>query len=194
MPDQPNQAIADLAHQLGTALVAFAEGFRPDEIASSDSSASGLDEFGLGRRQREIAELPGLNTNHGMRAAEVATAIDYDPANTHTALKALGARGVLEEFRPKDDGPEGPDGPPRWRLAPSFRGMSDPYLRMAGLVRPGEWTTYGDISIACPREYKRGESSRPCRRDASAFPESAQGALVWRADTAYLEERGQSRP
>ena len=62
--------------------------------------------------------------------------------NTHTALKALAERGVLEDLRTATGEPA------RWRLAPKYRGVSDPYLRMAGMVRGGEWTTYGDISIS----------------------------------------------
>ena len=137
-----NRAIADLAQNLGLAFSTFAEAVRPEPASTAEPSATDLSALGLGKRQQEIAEIPGLNTDNGMRGSEIAAEISYDAANTHTALKALKDRGVVEEFRPPSG--EGP----RWRLAPAFRGMSDPYVRIAGLVRSGEWTTYGDISIA----------------------------------------------
>src|SRR5262245_33765595 len=159
MPDQAT-AVADLARDLGTALTAFADAVRPpiEQLAPADDGLAGL---GLGKRQQEIAELPGLNDDKGMRANEIAYEIAYDNANTHTALKALKDRGVVEEIR------AGAGEPPRWRLSPSYRGTSDPYVRMAGFTRPGEWTTYGDISIAV-----RGDVSaaRAVGRAAAKLP------------------------
>jgi alkylated DNA nucleotide flippase Atl1 len=38
--------------------------------------------------------------------------------------------------------------PIHWRLAPQYRATADPYLAVAAYVLPGEWTTYGDISVA----------------------------------------------
>ena len=135
-------AVADLARQFGRALLTFADAVRPQEPAAAEPSAPSLFALGLGKRQQQIAELIGLNADRGLRTSEIASEIEYDAANTHTALKALKDRGVVEELRPAEG-----DGP-RWRLAPAFRGASDPYVRMAGFVRAGEWTTYGDISIA----------------------------------------------
>lgn len=152
--------LADLARDVGAALTAFSEAIRPS--ASTDASPEGeLEGLGLGRRQQEIAELPGLNTNDGMSATQVAREIGYDPANTHTALKSLTDRDVLEGIRTATGEPA------RWRLAPRYRGVSDPYLRLAGLVRSGEWTTYGDISIAA-----RGDTlgARAVGRAAATLP------------------------
>ena len=156
-----NYALADLAQGIGVALTTFAETVRPEQPTVGEPDASDLSALGLGKRQQEIAEIPGLNSDRGLRGSEIATEIHYDTANTHTALKALRERGIVEEFRPETG--EGP----RWRLAPAFRGVSDPYVRMAGLVRAGEWTTYGDISIAV-----RGNTSaaRAVGRAAATLP------------------------
>src|SRR4051794_34390587 len=94
MNQHPTDALADLAHQVGTAFLGFAEAIRTTD---DESHTTTLETLGLGKRQQEIAELPGVNGDQGMRAAEIAAAIDYDQANTHTAVKALAARGVLEE-------------------------------------------------------------------------------------------------
>lgn len=135
-------AFADLARDVGKALTAFADAIRPQN-PEMEPEAGDLRGLGLGKRQQEIAELSGLNSDKGMRANRIASDIGYDVANTHTALKALRERGVLEEVRSPTAGE-----PALWRLAPAYRGASDPYLRMAGFIRSGEWTTYGDISIA----------------------------------------------
>jgi alkylated DNA nucleotide flippase Atl1 len=164
-------ALADLARGVGHALTTFADAVRPEEPAASEPSAADLSALGLGKRQREIAELLGLNSDRGMRTSEVAVEIAYDAANTHTALKALKDRGVVEELRLATG--EGP----RWRLAPAFRGASDPYVRVAGFVRAGEWTTYGDISIAV-----RGDTSaaRAVGRAAATLPHfPAPHRVLW---------------
>jgi alkylated DNA nucleotide flippase Atl1 len=153
-------AVADLSRAIGFALSKFADAISPPSAVVSPEE-SDLTSLGLGKRQQQIAELPGVNSDAGLRASEISSEIEYDTANTHTALKALKERGVLEELRTD------PDQPPRWRLAPAFRGVSDPYLRMAGFLRPGEWTTYGDISIAV-----RGDTSaaRAVGRAAATLP------------------------
>lgn len=168
MTDQTS-AIADLARDVGLALTTFAEAIRPE--AEDEPDEGKLAGLGLGKRQQEIAELPGLNADKGMRANEVSSEIGYDPANTQTALKALKDRGVVEELR------SGAGEATRWRLAPSYRGTSDPYLRMAGMVRAGEWTTYGDISIAV-----RGDTAgaRAVGRAAATLPHfPAPHRVLW---------------
>jgi alkylated DNA nucleotide flippase Atl1 len=64
----------------------------------------------------------------------------YDTANGHVALRSLESRGVIEEVPGER--------PIRWRLAGRYRATADPYLAIAEQVRQGEWTTYGDISVA----------------------------------------------
>ena len=157
-------AIADLARDLGTALTIFADAIRPPIEHAAELEGDELARLGLGKRQQEIAELPGLNTEAGMRANQIASEIEYDAANTHTALKALAARGILEEIRASAGEP------PLWRLSPAYRGTSDPYVRMAGFVRPGEWTTYGDISVAVRGDMSAARAVGRRRSQAAPFP------------------------
>lgn len=162
MENIENTALSDLFRQIGTALLDYADATRPPQERTSPE-ARDLAALGLGARQREIAELPGLATDQGMRASEVSSAIDYDPANTHTALRALQQRRIVEEVT-------GPDESPRWRLAPEYRGASDPYLRAAGLVRSGEWTTYGDVSIAVRGDTKAARAVGRAAATLESFP------------------------
>jgi alkylated DNA nucleotide flippase Atl1 len=98
-----------------------------------------------------------------MTTAEVARATGQtDAANTHTALQALGKRGVLEHLADER--------PARWRLVPALRGVSDPYLAMAGHVRAGEWTTYGDISIAVRGDTKAARAVGRAAATIAHFP------------------------
>src|SRR5262249_17085924 len=94
----------------------------------------------LGRRQQQIFDVLADTGLTGMRAVDVARAIGGDQANTHTSISALATRGIAERI-PGEDGP-------RWRPTATYPGAPDPLLRMAGHVPVGEWTTYGDISLA----------------------------------------------
>jgi alkylated DNA nucleotide flippase Atl1/DNA-binding MarR family transcriptional regulator len=94
---------------------------------------------GLGKRQRAIFELTGLREETGMKAAEIAAAIDYQVPNTNQTLQVMERSGYVERV---------PDSvPTRWRLVSKYR-SADPYIWAASHVKEGEWTTYGDISIA----------------------------------------------
>lgn len=139
------EAFAKFADALATASGQLANDLRAasatadidlDTIAPGDLEAV-LDH--LGPRQQEIARLPGLRDERGMRTSEIATEIDYEQPNTHSTLQALQGRGVVEQV---------PNvAPTHWRLVPAYRG-SEPYLAIAALVDRGEWTGYGDVSIA----------------------------------------------
>jgi hypothetical protein len=121
MIDDPDtqETLAELAESTAAALLAFAHAIRP--AADSDGAgAADLTTLKLGRRQQEIATLAGLDTEEGLSSSEVARAIDYDAANTHTALYALAARGVAEGFRHGEH--------TRWRLTPRYR-YANPYPR-----------------------------------------------------------------
>lgn len=104
---QTQEMLAELVDSTASALVAFAQAIRP---ASAGGGAHDLASARLGRRQQEILSLAGLDTEEGMSTREVACAIDYDAANTHTALYALAAPGIVEGF--------GHGGHTRWRLTP----------------------------------------------------------------------------
>lgn len=142
---QAQEMLAELAESTAAALVAFAQAIRP--TADSNGNDTDLATVKLGRRQQEIASLAGLDTEEGMSTREVACAIDYDAANTHTALYALAARGIAEGFRHGEH--------TRWRLTPRYR-SANPYLAIAQLVAPGEWTTFDDISLVVHGDLRHG--------------------------------------
>ncbi len=140
---QAQEMLAELAESTAAALVAFAQAVRP----TADSDGTDLATLKLGRRQQQIASLAGLDTEEGMSTREVACAIDYDAANTHTALYALAARGIAEGFRHGEH--------TRWRLTPRYR-SANPYLAIAQLVAAGEWTTFDDISLVVHGDLRHG--------------------------------------
>jgi alkylated DNA nucleotide flippase Atl1 len=123
------QLAADLRAASSTAAIEI------DTVAPADLEAVIAQ---LGPRQKEIVRLPGLRDEAGMKASDVARAIDYEQPNTHATLQTLQGRGIVEQVPNAS--------PTRWRLVAAHRG-SDPYLAVAALVARGEWTTYGDISI-----------------------------------------------
>jgi len=115
---------------------------------------------GRGQRQQQILGVPGLATEDGMKTADVAIAIDYDGPNTHTSLQALHKAGLVELVPGAT--------PQRWRLAARYRTTSVVFMRMASRVRRGEWTTYGDISIAVRGDTK---AARGVGQAAAALPQ-----------------------
>lgn len=88
--------------------------------------------------QRRLAALPGLATTEGMTAAEIARELDYDEANTYTAVTGLEKVDLAEVV-------EG-SSPRRWRLTVKHR--HNRVLRLSRLIPRGSWTTYGDFAIA----------------------------------------------
>jgi alkylated DNA nucleotide flippase Atl1 len=93
-----------------------------------------------GQRQQQILELPGLATEEGMKTADVASAIEYEVPNTYSTLQALERAGLVEMVPGVM--------PQTWRLASRYRTNAPAFIRLASRLREGEWTTYGDISIA----------------------------------------------
>jgi alkylated DNA nucleotide flippase Atl1 len=117
---------------------------------------------GRGQRQEQILAAPGLATEDGMKSADVALAIDYDGPNTHTSLQALQKAGLVELVAGVT--------PQRWRLAPRYRTTSVVFMRMASRVRDGEWTTYGDISIAVRGDTKAARGVGQAAAALANFP------------------------
>jgi alkylated DNA nucleotide flippase Atl1 len=113
----------------------------------------------LGKRQRQVLELTGLTEESGLKTAEIADAIQYDVPNTWMTVNALKNTGLLELIPGSK--------PQRWRLAPRYRVTAEPYMRLAKLVPPGRWTTYGDISIAYRGDNK---AARAVGRAAATLP------------------------
>jgi alkylated DNA nucleotide flippase Atl1 len=116
-------------------------------------------EHNLGKRQRQIVELPGLVGESGMRTAEIAAAIDYEIPNTYSTLQALARSEVVEQIPNKE--------PQHWRLARRYRPNAEAFMRIAAHVSRGEWTTYGDISIAVMGDHR---GARGVGRAAAVVP------------------------
>jgi alkylated DNA nucleotide flippase Atl1 len=114
---------------------------------------------GRGQRQQQILDLPGLAAEEGMKTSDIASAITYEVPNTHSTLQALERAGLVEMLTGV--------APQRWRLAPRYRTTGIVFMRMASRVRRGEWTTYGDISIAVRGDTK---AARSVGRAAAALP------------------------
>jgi alkylated DNA nucleotide flippase Atl1 len=151
-------ALARLARAVSDALVTFAEEVEASPVP--DPAIEDVDvPVGRGSRQQQILELADLTTEQGMKTADVAAAIVYEVPNTHSTLQAL-ERAALVELVPSTS-------PQRWRLAPRYRATAGVFKRVASRVREGEWTTYGDISIAVRGDTK---ASRGVGRAAAAVP------------------------
>jgi alkylated DNA nucleotide flippase Atl1 len=88
--------------------------------------------------QRRIVSLSNLATIKGMSAAEIASALDYDEANTYTTVKGLEKIDMVEIVEESN--------PRRWRLTTVHR--RNRVLRLSRLIPAGSWTTYGEFSIA----------------------------------------------
>lgn len=117
---------------------------------------------GRGQRQQQILDLPDLATEVGMKTSDIAHAIDYEVPNTHSTLQALERAGLVEMVPGIS--------PQRWRLATRYRTTSTVFMRMASRVRRGEWTTYGDISIAVRGDTKAARGVGRAAAALRAFP------------------------
>jgi alkylated DNA nucleotide flippase Atl1 len=137
--------LVELVETIGQACLKYAEDLRHAEIGTGkltvEPTVDPLSDFGLGSRQREMVEILRLAGDEGLTTSEISGEMGgYDTANAHMSLRALSNRRVIEEVPLRK--------PIHWRLAPAYRATADPYLEIAEHVRAGEWTTYGDISIA----------------------------------------------
>lgn len=115
----------------------------------------------LGKRQREIVELLStLAGDDGLKTAEIARGINMEQPNTYLTLQALAKRGVAEMI----PGIE----PQHWRLTTRYR-RGRRIMEVASLVKPGEWTSYGDISQVVYGHYNGGLAVGSAAR-AEGFP------------------------
>jgi alkylated DNA nucleotide flippase Atl1 len=153
-------AVVKLARTISEALLTFA-GDLEAATGVPDIAVDNIDiAVGRGQRQQQILEVPGLAAEAGLKTAEVAAEINYEVPNTHGTLQAL-ERGGLVEMIPGAT-------PQRWRLAARYRTTGPVFMRVASRVREGEWTTYGDISIAVRGDTK---AARGVGRAAAALPQ-----------------------
>lgn len=156
-------AVTTLARTLAKALTTFADDLETATAAVPDAAA--IEEVavipeGRGQRQRQILELPGLAGEGGMKTADIAGAIGYEVPNTHSTLQALERNGLVELVPGVS--------PQTWRLAQRYRTNAPVFKRLASRVKKGEWTTYGDISIAVRDDTK---AARGVGRAAAVLPD-----------------------
>jgi alkylated DNA nucleotide flippase Atl1 len=139
-----SQAVfAAFLDDVATACRTCAEALRRqgDDELTIEPAVDPVAELSLGPRQREMVDVLRAADERGLTTSGVCELMGgYDTANGHVALRSLQSRGVIEEVPGER--------PIRWRLAGRYRATADPYLAVAGQVRPGEWTTYGDVSVA----------------------------------------------
>jgi|GEM_PF-3524350 len=142
-------AIIDLARSLGRAFLDFAAAYETadGELGIPVGGDSDVEvPVGRGERQRQILDLAGLATETGMRTADIASEISYEVPNTHSTMQTLERNGLVELLPGIT--------PQTWRLAPRYRNNAPVFKRVASRVKEGEWTTYGDISIAVRGDVK----------------------------------------
>lgn len=132
---------AKLARALSEALAAYAEDKIHQETAVAAEPEPIVEDAALptprGPRQKEVAEALIAAPLEGWKTGEIAHMVDMDQPNAYLTLQAL-QKQSLAEMVPGSD-------PQRWRLPQRYR-QRQSILRAAGLVRRGEFTTYGDIS------------------------------------------------
>ncbi|MGH2852688.1 MAG: hypothetical protein ACRDLF_00645 [Solirubrobacteraceae bacterium] len=184
---QAKEMLAELAESTASALLAFADAIRPSTDAENNG-ATDVANPRLGRRQQQIASLAGLDTDAGLSTSEVAREIDYDAANTHTALYALATRRIAEGYRHGDH--------TRWRLTPRYR-SANPYLAIAQLVAPGEWTTFDDISLVVHGDLRHGREVIRTSVESPDFPAhrvlppGGQVPSAWRSYATKTPDRSE---
>lgn len=163
-----SHAFVRLARTMANALTAFADDM---EVQALYSNATGEETevevpVGRGQRQQAILGLEALAGEEGLKTADIASAINYEATNTHGTLQALDRAGLVE-LVPNAS-------PQRWRLAPRYRTTSSVFARIASRLRDGEWTTYGDISIAVRGDVKAARGVGQAAAKLRDFPRPAQ--------------------
>lgn len=151
-----SEAVVKLAAAISAALEQFVRDYTADVTLDTTEP----EVTGLGSRQQQAYEVLLAGPEEGLKTAEVAAAMGgYDVPNAYLTLKSLVNRGLVEQVPGSS--------PQRWRANRS-RGSSGPYLAAAQFVRAGEWTTYGDVSIAV-----RGDdrAARAVGRAAATLPD-----------------------
>jgi alkylated DNA nucleotide flippase Atl1 len=136
-------AFAELAEAVGNAFLKCAQELRQSSESelTIEPTVDPVAELSLGERQREMVDVLRVTGDSGQTTSGICELMGgYDTANAHVSLRSLQSRGVIEEVPGQK--------PIRWRLAGRYRATADPYLAIAEQVKVGEWTTYGDISVA----------------------------------------------
>jgi predicted enzyme related to lactoylglutathione lyase len=180
---------ADLARSLAATLEAFAARAALPEPPPEDLAAEvprPADEHALGKRQRQIVDLPGLATEAGLKTADVAAAIDYELPNTYSALQALARFQVVEQVPNKE--------PQHWRLIARYREGPRVYARLVALLEPGEWTTPGDVSIAARGDVRAADAIARANLSPRVLDQSSDHRVTWDELARRAERRSRSMP
>ncbi|MDP9435985.1 MAG: helix-turn-helix domain-containing protein [Actinomycetota bacterium] len=157
---EPTLALARFARVTGNALLTLAADLETSSAVPDLAVEEVEIPVGRGQRQQQILEVAGLAAEEGLKTSDVASAISYEVPNTYSTLQALERAGMVELVPGVT--------PQRWRLAPRYRTTSTVFKRVASRLRPGEWTTYGDISIAVRGDVK---AARGVGRAAATMPD-----------------------
>lgn len=191
MPEQ-SLAVARFSRAMADALLALASDLE-ETSALPDLTDGEIDlPVGRGQRQQQILEVAGLASAEGMKTSDVASSIGYEVPNTYSTLQALERAGLVEMIPGVS--------PQHWRLAPRYRATSAVFMRMASRLRPGEWTTYGDISIAVRGDVKAARGVGRAAATLKNFPNAEkllmEGGLInpnWHDDAGGGPDRCRKR-
>jgi len=164
------------------------EAMRDDAILNDQEAVPPAQGKTLGKRQTQILEVLGTCGSDGLKTADIASQIQYQVPNTYSTLQGLQSGGFVE-LTPNSH-------PMRWRLSARYRGgNADPFLAAAGVLRSGEWTTYGDISIAVRGDNRAARAVGRAAATLDEFPNAhrvlREGGTVpegWHDDSGHGEE------
>jgi alkylated DNA nucleotide flippase Atl1 len=159
MPETPETR---LARAMSEALLAYAEEKARQETPMTEEDQPVMDAALpalRGARQREVTDLLAAAPSEGWKTGEIARMVGMDQPNAYLTLQALQKQDVVELVPGSD--------PQRWRLVARYR-QRQQILRVAKLVREGEYTTYGDISQVV---YGHPKGAQAVGRVAARLPE-----------------------
>lgn len=159
MPETPE---ARLARAISGALLVYAEEKARQETQLAEEPEPVMDAVLpalRGARQREVTDLLAAAPGEGWKTSEIARMVGMDQPNAYLTLQALQKQDVVELVPGSD--------PQRWRLLARYR-QRQQILRVAALVREGEYTTYGDISQVV---YGHPKGAQAVGRVAARLPE-----------------------
>ena len=179
-----------LARTVGEALLAYADRKSQQAVDMPSATETVIESVELptarGPRQQEIAELLVAAPDEGWKTGLIAQLVKMDQPNAYLALQALQKQGVVELVPGAD--------PQRWRLLPRYR-QRQQIFAAAGLVQPGEFTTYGDISLVVYGHARGGQAVGRVAAKSDDFPYAhrvlGKGGWIpphWRDGAAGPEE------
>ncbi len=154
-----------LARVVGEALLAYADQKSQQHVETTSATEAIVESVALptarGPRQQEIAELLVAAPDEGWKTSLIAQLVKMDQPNAYLALQALQKQAVVELVPGSD--------PQRWRLLSRYR-QRQQILAAAKLVRRGEFTTYGDISLVVYGHARGGQAVGRVAAKGDDFP------------------------